>query len=300
MIGFHLSIAGGVAHLRRRFVERGCGALQMFTSSPRTWATNPWKDESVRDFRAMLADLGGPPVVVHTRYLLNLAAANDLVRQKSVATLRFEYEMAAAVGADFLVLHMGSHADKAAGLAGMIANLNESLTGVAVEKPLLLLENTASEKNDLGADLAEIQRVRDGITFPSGVCLDTCHAFQAGYDLRTAAQRDELAGECRRVLGPRGVRVIHVNDSKNPFCGKHDRHEGIGLGEIGADHLAAFLLLPEFQGLPAILETPQAGPDDPSDDLANIERLQIALQRQTNAMPVLGQRRTSTRAKQRG
>lgn len=278
-VGFHLSIADGPVELFRRFSERGCSALQLFLGSPRTWEAPAWRPERLTAFREERCRHGSPPVVAHTRYLLNLASATDLVRTRSIATLRLEYQAAAQVGADFLVLHMGSHADHDRGLEHMVSGLRESLEGVAGPHPLLLLENTAGEANDLGACPADIAAVRHALPFPTGVCWDTCHAFAAGFDLASSEGRDRLIGELARAFGAAGVAVVHLNDSLFP-CGSHrDRHAHLDGGHMGAANLAAFLLSPLLRGVPVILETPQAGADDPADDRANLSRLRRAFAR---------------------
>ncbi len=278
-VGFHLSIASGPETLFERYRVRGCTTLQIFTSSPRVWEMRPWPDEMIERFHAARAAAGSPPLIVHARYLANLASANPDVRRKSVDVLRFEYRMAARCGADFVVVHMGSNPDREEGMNFMKAGLRESLEGVAAGSPLLLLENTAGERNDLGADLAEIAGVRDEMPFPTGVCIDTCHAFQAGYDLREPGERDRLERDAARLFGPDGVNVVHLNDSMKPFGAHHDRHENIGGGVIGAENLAELLLRPSFAGRPVIMETPQAGNEDPTDDLKNLATLRTAFKK---------------------
>ncbi|MFZ2958344.1 MAG: deoxyribonuclease IV [Candidatus Ozemobacteraceae bacterium] len=275
-IGFHLSIAAGPKVLFERYSIRNCRALQIFVASPRVWAMKPWTDELIEKFSQERALAENPPLIVHTRYLANLASANPDVRRKAVEIIRFEYLAAARCNADLVVVHMGSSPARDEGFRFMKENLEEALRGVAQKKPLLLLENTAGERNDLGADLKEIALVREAVSFPTGVCFDTCHGFQAGYDLRTNEARMSLETQMKSLFGNDGVRLIHLNDSMSPFAEHHDRHEDVGLGNIGAEALAAFLLMPLFQGLPVIMETPQAGNEDPTADLANVERLRKA------------------------
>lgn len=276
-VGFHLSIASGPETLFERYRVRGCTTLQIFTSSPRVWEMRPWPDEQVERFHRARKAAGSPPLIVHARYLANLASANPAVRAKSIDVLRFEYEMAGRCGADYLVVHMGSNPEHGDGMTFMKDGLRAALDGCAKDSPLLLLENTAGERNDLGAELADIAVVRDEMPFPTGVCLDTCHAFQAGYDLRESSGRDRLESDAARLFGSEGIRVVHLNDSMKPFGAHHDRHENIGEGVIGAENLAELLLRPGFAGRPVIMETPQAGNEDPADDLKNLARLRAAL-----------------------
>ena len=278
-IGFHLSIAGGPKAIFARAESRGCGSFQIFLSSPRTWRKTPPTPAFIAEFAGLRRAMGNPPVVVHASYLLNLAAAKDDVREKAIQGVREEYLNARAVDADFVVLHMGSHADRETGMARMIAGLELALADAAGARPLLLLENTAGEKNDLGADLRDIREIQDRLSFPTGVCLDTCHLFQAGYDL---SHTRAAAGVCQQIetaFGADGVKVLHLNDSLKPFAGHHDRHQHLDQGNIGAEGLAAFLSWKQFAGLPVILETPEAGGDDPAPDLANLERLESAFRK---------------------
>lgn len=275
-IGFHLSIAGGPKAIFSRAGDRQCRAFQIFLSSPRTWAKAPPSQAFVDDFGRLRAEAGNPLIVVHASYLLNLAAAKDEVREKAILGVRQEYLHARAVNADFVVLHMGSHAEKTIGLERMVQGLESALAGVAANKPLLLLENTAGEKNDLGANLEEIRDVQQRLSFPTGVCLDTCHLFQAGYDLSTPEKAADLCQVIEKTFGKNGVRVLHLNDSLKPFAGHHDRHQHIDQGTIGARGMAAFLSWKPFAGIPVILETPEAGGDDSAPDLANLDRLRKA------------------------
>lgn len=275
-VGFHLSIAAGPETLFERYHVRGCSTLQIFTSSPRVWEMRCWPDELIARFHAARKAAGSPPLIVHVRYLANLASANPVVRQKSVDVLRFEYALAARCGADYAVIHMGSNPDHAEGMRHMKEGLRAALEDAAGPGPLLLLENTAGERNDLGAELSDIAEIRDHMPFPTSVCLDTCHAFQAGYDFRKRAERDRLESDASRLFGSGGIRVVHLNDSMKPFGAHHDRHENIGDGVIGAVNLAELLLRPGFKGRPVIMETPQAGNEEPGDDLKNLARLRDA------------------------
>ncbi|HNW33980.1 MAG TPA: deoxyribonuclease IV, partial [Candidatus Ozemobacteraceae bacterium] len=225
-----------------------------------------------------------------------LASANPVVRQKSIDVLRFEYEMASRCGADYAVIHMGSNPDHAEGMRFMKEGLRAALETVVAPGPLVLLENTAGERNDLGADLSDIAEVRELMPFPTGVCLDTCHAFQAGYDFRKQEERDRLETDAVRLFGSNGIRVVHLNDSMKPFGAHHDRHENIGEGVIGAENLAELLLRPGFTGRPVIMETPQAGNEEPADDLRNLATLRAAFKALT-AKPVPGKNTKTQRRK---
>lgn len=276
-VGFHLSMAGGPARLFRRYDDRGCTAFQMFLGSPRSWDVAEWSDDWLAAFREERCRRGSPPVVAHTRYLLNLASRHDAVRARSIATLRAEYRAASRLGADFLVLHMGSHPERERGLALMREGLLAALAEVAGPHPLLLLENTAGEAHDLGTAPADLAAIRTQLPFPTGICWDTCHAFQAGFDLTTAEGRRMLEQALVRAFGADGVAVVHLNDALFPRGRGRDRHAALDQGHIGALALASFLRSPLLRGATVIFETPQPdGPDDPAADLANRERLRRA------------------------
>lgn len=282
-VGFHLSIAPGPCRLFERFDERHCQCLQIFVGSPRVWKRSPWQPGILEEFKEECSRRGNPPLVVHSGYLINPASAKEEVREKSIVCLQEEYELAQAGNADFFVLHAGSNPDAETGLKLMAANLRRALSRRATEKPLLLLENTAGERNDLGSSLEELAWILQNLDFPAGVCFDTCHGFQAGYDLTQPGKRAEFQQTAAQTLGKGAIRVIHLNDSLKPFASGHDRHQHIGKGAIGADNLAAFLSLPICRGLPVILETPEAGSADDSFDRQNLEALRQGFEALKNA-----------------
>ncbi len=272
-IGFHVSVAGGPAATFARFRERACRSMQIFVGSPRVWKRTPFSEEYLREFKEQRAAVGSPPIVVHTGYLINLASAKPEVRQASIELLRREYELARLLEADYVVQHMGSHAEIKRGLKLMIDGLNEALAETAGTRPLLLLENTAGERNDLGARFEDIARVRTAVQLPTGVCIDTCHAFQAGYELVSDDGRQNFFTAWRKHLGPEAVKVLHLNDSLNPFAKGHDRHQHIGEGFIGDAALAAILKHPLLHEMTVILETPQDPSGDPCLEWKNLHRL---------------------------
>ena len=285
-IGFHLSVAGGPQKIFDRYRERFCHSLQLFVGSPRVWKRTSFSSGFLKEFHQGREAAGNPPLIVHTGYLINLASANPVVRERSIALLRAEYQLAKTLQADFLVQHMGSCPDAEKGMKWMIANLNVALADIADCGPLLLLENTAGERNDLGGTVEQMAEVRAVLDFPSGVCLDTCHAFQAGYDLAKAPGRKALLQKLKVRLGLKTVRVIHLNDSLNPLAAHHDRHQHIDSGYIGGPALAAFLQDSQFHGCPVILETPQDPSGDPHLEHKNLEALRVAFAPKKTRGPV--------------
>lgn len=276
-IGFHLSLQGGVEKLFKRYFARSCTAFQTFLGSPRSWNVKKFNISWVKEFSEHRKLAKFPPYVVHTKYLLNLASANSIVRAKSIETLHNEYLQAIMLQADFIILHMGSHSNPKIGLELMRDSLEKALYDIAKSKPLLLLENTAGEKNDLGYKLEEIALLIHNLKFPVGVCFDTCHAFQAGYDLTTEKGRTQIISELRHNFSKDKIKVIHLNDSKFPLGSRKDRHEHIFDGYIGALNMAKFLMNSMFKNITVIFETPQSqGIDNPKLDNKNLLYLKNA------------------------
>jgi deoxyribonuclease-4 len=211
-------------------------------------------------------ELGLDPVFVHTSYLINVASMNPEVRERSAALLAEEMERADAIGADYVVLHPGSARDRK-GWPRSAAAIRMVLGGRRFRAGLLL-ENTAGRRGDIAPGPEELGRLMDAAGgLPAGLCLDTCHAFAAGYRLGEAREIERLGGEIERHVGTGAVRLVHLNDSRTPAGSRRDRHEHLGRGEIGLPALRRFLHHPSFAALPVVLETPV---DDAGDDIRNL------------------------------
>ena len=261
LIGAHVSPAGGLANAIARGQERGCRAIQIFNQSPRTWKPSLYRDDDVAAFRAAMAASSVDAVLIHTVYLCNCASEDPDIRAKSLASLVHSLREGAAIGATAVVLHPGSAktGDVPAAIARAGATIREALE--QSEDCELHLENTAGAGGTLGRSLEELARLLEaaGAGERLGVCLDSCHLFASGYDIRTSAGMDAVVRRARRTLGAGRVRSLHLNDSQTPLASNRDRHAGIGSGELGADGCAAFLSAPGLQRLPCVLETP--GPE---------------------------------------
>lgn len=269
-IGVHTSIAGGLPEALKRAHGLGCSTVQIFSHNPRGWAVGRLKDGEADAFRSLRVKLGISPVFVHASYLINIASADAALWRKSLKMLRAEMERADEVGADFVVLHPGSLKGDELRVAGTRAAraLGELFEGDAWNAGLLI-ENTATGLSASVGDMAWLIRksgVEDKI---AGVCIDTCHAFQAGYDIRTKNGVERLSAEVENGLGTGRVKLIHLNDSKRPAGSSIDRHEQIGFGEIGINGLRRFLRHKTFTGVPIVLETPKK---EETDDRDNLER----------------------------
>ncbi len=258
-VGFHVSIAGGISNSVDNAKKLGCTAFQIFSRNPRGWAAKPLAPDDVQLFKNKLAASGieKNSVIVHMPYLPNLSGPDGEFYKKSVETLIGEIQRCSALGIPYLVIHLGSHMGK--GQASGIDQLVKAIEAAKTESaPMVLLENNAGQKNSIGGNFDELRMILDKLDDPKrfGVCVDTCHLFASGYDLRTNAEVDKTLEKFDNAIGLRELKFIHLNDSKGPLGSNLDRHEHIGLGSIGAEGLAAFLNHRAIRGLPVIMETP--------------------------------------------
>jgi len=260
-VGFHVSIAGGISNSVDNAKKIGCTAFQIFSRNPRGWTAKPLAPDDVRLFKSKLSASGieKNSVIVHMPYLPNLSGPDGEFYKKSVETLTGEIQRCSALGIPYLVIHLGSHMGK--GQASGINQLVKAIESARVKSdgaPMVLLENNAGQKNSIGGNFEELRMILDRLDDPKkfGVCIDTCHLFASGYDLRTKAEVDKTLEKFDNTVGLRELKFIHLNDSKGPLGSNLDRHEHIGLGSIGAEGLAAFLNHRAIRGLPVIMETP--------------------------------------------
>ena len=272
-VGVHVSIAGSISLSVDRAVAAGCDTFQIFSRNPRGWQYKELTDEDCRRFRERLAMSGIGPVVDHMPYLPNLAAPGEDMYQKSISTLTIELGRCEALGIPYLVTHLGHHLG--AGKDSGIRRVVEAITRAFAASPgrtMLLLENTAGEKNSVGSTFEDIRTIIDQIPDKRriGVCFDTCHAFAAGYDLRTPEGVTATLDALDSTIGLDRIRVVHCNDAKGDLGSHLDRHEHIGLGSIGEEGFRQILRHPAIRQVPLLCETP----DDPRrDDAGNIAKL---------------------------
>lgn len=261
--GAHVSISGGLESAARATLDAGANAFQIFTRSPRMWRTAPLDSGEVARFKAFRAERGLRPLVVHASYLINLAAADDEARARAVAGFREELERAAAIGADYLVLHPGSAKNQTVDEAidRLAAGFTEAVRGLDAGPVTVLLENTVGGGASLGRPFDELGRIACSIRrrarkIPLGCCLDTAHTFAGGCDIATAAGLDQTLDAIDRELGLEAVRVIHFNDSKTKLGSRVDRHARLGEGCLGREALQRIARHPRLADKPLILETP--------------------------------------------
>ncbi|HEX9821417.1 MAG TPA: deoxyribonuclease IV [Methylomirabilota bacterium] len=267
-----MSIAGGL-HLA---LERGhaldCGAVQIFVKNQRQWAARPLGDEEVRAFRAARRATGIPAVFAHGSYLINLASPAPAAWRQAVDAFTDELERAEALGLSCVAIHPGSHLGSGveAGLGRVAAAVAEVLRRTRGYRVRVALENTAGAGGTLGRTFAELGAMLDRVGRPRrvGVCLDTCHLFAAGYDIRTAAGYRAAMAECARAVGLERVLAFHLNDAKAPLGSGLDRHENIGRGWLGLAPFRRLLGDARFGGVPKVLETPKE--PEPAADRRNL------------------------------
>jgi deoxyribonuclease-4 len=258
-----------------RGAEIGATAIQIFTKQPNRWADPPLKEDDVALFRAGLGEAGITFTVAHDSYLINLATADPILRERSLDSFRSELLRARALGLDAVVTHPGNatDGDMRRGIEQNAALIQRALE--EVEAPtLVLLETTAGAGSVIGSRFEELAALREHIAPPwrdrVGVCFDTCHTFSAGYDLRE--DYDGVFEEFDRVIGLSHLRLFHLNDSQKPFASKRDRHAGIAEGTLGAEPFRRIMNDPRFAGVPKVLETPK-GDDAVAADLGNLGKL---------------------------
>ena len=263
--GLHVSIAGGLPRAVERARERRCEALQIFCGNPRGWKLTGRDEDEVDAFRAARGGAHLSPVVLHACYLVNPCATDETVHDRTLRRLKAELELSARLGADGYVLHPGSARERPADWRlDRAAEVLRRILSEAKAAPPLLLENTATEHGP-GGRLEWLARLADDLESADigaevGVCLDTCHLFAAGYDLRDESEVERLAETIEATLGTERVRLMHVNDARDGPGTRRDRHEHIGEGQIGREGLRNVLLHPALRGTPAILETPWVSP----------------------------------------
>jgi len=268
-----MSIAGGHHHAVERGRELGLQCVAMFLRNQRAWRAAAIKPAAVEEFRRARREVGLAPVVGHASYLINLAGRGETLA-KSIAATADELTRCGQLGVEFYVLHPGTSDDVATGIAQIARLLTEIVAGLDNVTTTVLLETTAGQGSSLGHSFEQLAAMLAEMT-PAGrfgVCLDTCHIFAAGYDVRTPDSYARTLAEFDRIIGLDKLHAIHLNDSKREIGRCVDRHEHIGHGQIGLAGIANFVNDPRLENLPFILETPKGpSPDGRDYDEINIE-----------------------------
>jgi len=272
-IGAHVSISGSIANAITNASKRECSAFQVFTSNPRGWHAKDLTDDNITNYKNNLSqsNIDRFATVAHMPYLPNLSSPEISVYEKSIHTMIREVERCDKLGIPYLVTHLGSH--KGTGEDKGIQRLVSALTEVAKTNKdvTILLENTAGQKNSVGSDFTQLAEIFFGLKPASrfGICIDTCHAFAAGYDLRNEKNVKDVFEKFDSEIGLKHIKIIHLNDSKGELGCHLDRHEHIGLGHIGEAGLSQVVKLANKNKIPIILETPI---DERRTDFENIRK----------------------------
>lgn len=273
LFGAHVSSAGGISNAIDRAEALGCDAVQVFTQSPRMWRPTVHAPEQVERFRARRVEVGIGAVVCHALYLVNLASPDRTIRARSVAAMEATLATAAAIGAEGVIFHVGSHLGAGMGVARRrVVPALRRLLARTTDELWLLMENSAGAGGTIGRSTDELESLFDALDgHPRlGLCLDSCHWWVSGVDVTDPATLDVQLAELDRRVGLDRVRCLHVNDAAATLGSNRDRHASIGKGEMGRG-LGTFLAHPALQELPAILETP--GPAGHGPDAAEVRRL---------------------------
>lgn len=279
-LGVHTSIAGGLHMSLERARDLGCNTVQIFSHNPRGWALREREEDEISLFKSLADRYSVAPIFIHTSYLINLASADRSLRKKSMEMVINELRIADSAGAQFVVLHTGSSCgDDPRTARKRASSVLREVSQRGKWRAGLLLENTAGERGDITSRIEEISDIMENVPagLIAGVCLDTCHAFAAGYSLTSEEGIDSLAGDVRKYVGPEAVRLLHLNDSKGEISSGVDRHEHIGRGKIGLRGFTSLLKHPFYSGIPLILETPKKLKDDDVMNLRVVKRLIAAL-----------------------
>ncbi|MGC9946251.1 MAG: deoxyribonuclease IV [Bryobacteraceae bacterium] len=278
-IGIHTSIAASLESAALKASELGANTFQIFSSSPRMWRASETDPEQIRSLQRARERLDLYPLAIHVNYLVNLASRDPAIRTRSIASFRGELQRAAAIGAEYLVLHPGSYKGQSLeeGIAGFVLGLRDAAEGFSRGGVTVLLENTVGCGAQIGGRFEQLRAIRDYAAelsdMPVGYCLDTCHLLAAGYDVSSDTGLRETVRQAERVLGIADVKLLHANDSKAPLGSHVDRHANIGEGHIGKAGFRRILADAKLRSKPFILETPAEIDGDDRRNLENLKKL---------------------------
>jgi deoxyribonuclease-4 len=274
-LGAHMSTGGGVWRALERGISIDCEVVQLFVKNNMQWFGKPHGPSDLALYANQLATQKISHVFGHTGYLINLAAPASENRDKSIKSLIQELHFAAALGLPFLVMHPGAHlgSGEESGLRQAALGLNEVFRATKNLPLRIALENTAGQGSCLGSKNSDLAAIYEQVDQPKrlGVCLDTAHLFEAGFDIRTPRVWKSVLDEVDRLIGIDQVLALHLNDSKTDLGSHADRHAGIGLGKIGRDAFKHIVNEPRFKNVPGCLETPKSA--DLHEDVENLKIL---------------------------
>ena len=272
-IGCHVSISGGINNAVDNAVERSCSAFQIFTRNPRGWHAKELPEKEISEFKKKLktSDIERLATCAHMPYLPNLSSPKKDSLKKSVDAMINEVKRCGKLGIPYLVTHLGSHlgTGEEEGIKRLVASLKE--VAKVDNDVMILLENTAGQKNSVGSEFEQLASIffelKPAKRF--GICIDTCHAFVSGYDLRTENTVNDTFSKFEKSIGFEHLKILHLNDAKGEIGSRLDRHYHIGLGQIGEKGMSSVIKIANKKKIPIILETPI---DDVRDDFENIRK----------------------------
>ncbi|HUI30890.1 MAG TPA: deoxyribonuclease IV [Candidatus Acidoferrales bacterium] len=276
LIGAHMSIAGGLYTAFERAEKVGCTAIQIFTKNSNQWRDPVISSDDIEKYREAMNKSKVRIVVSHDSYLINLCGATDSLLENSRRSFVEEIKRCDALGIKYLIFHPGAHTtmDRKAAVKTVADSLNHAHSATKTSHVVTLIETTAGQGTTLGNSFEEIA---DMISFVNdkervGVCMDTCHIFAAGYDIRTRESYRNTMAMFGKLIGFDMLHAIHFNDAKKPLNSRVDRHEHIGKGEIGKSAFGFFMNDERFVQIPKVLETPK-GDDGYKMDIVNLKLL---------------------------
>ncbi|MCX5678330.1 MAG: deoxyribonuclease IV [Candidatus Omnitrophica bacterium] len=259
-IGLHVSIAGKIYESLERAKALGCNTMQIFSRNPRGWQTGKLVSSDIVQFKRLKKEFDINPVVVHIPYLINLASPDAGLYRKSIDAYIEDLGRSDELGAEYFVTHLGSHvgSGETDGIKRFAKALNE-IMNKAKPKTKVLLENTAGSGSIIGYKFEQIKSIIDGLdeTENIGVCLDTAHTFESGYDIKTRAGLESTLKAFDKLVGLQRIKVVHFNDSLSGLGSHVDRHQHIGKGNIGLEGLKRIINHPKLKGAAFIMETPK-------------------------------------------
>ena len=275
--GAHVSIAGGLNVAAERAVDTGCDCIAIFSASPRVWKRKLPPERDIRTFRNTLHDASIEPIIVHAPYILNIASPDDTLFERSIDLLIFEMEFARLIGSELIVIHPGSHGGRGKGFGyeRCVTALEDAFSRFRGADISIALELTAGGGHQIcssfedAAAILQLSRMQDRLA----ICIDTCHLFAAGYDIRSHESWESTVSHIESLIDISMIKVMHVNDSKGTLGSHVDRHTHIGEGEIGLRGFRAIVNDQRLRDTPMILETPKGL--DNAEDKANLRMLRF-------------------------
>ena len=278
ILGAHVSTAGKIYQSLDIAHDLGCDTMQIFSRSPQSWRNNSQiTPEDIKEFIARRKKYKINPVFIHISYLINLASPDRSLYHGSIQAYIEDMQEAEKLGADYIVTHMGSHKETSedAGIKRLVEALNKILEKTKGSQVGILLENTSGSGSWLGYRFYHQHKIIKGIKENSrvGLCLDTAHAYLAGYNLATKDGLQNLIDEIDEMVGTKLIKLIHLNDAAGQLGCHHDRHDHIGKGHIGLSGMKRIINHPKLKNIPMILETPKSTPNSDKENLALVRKL---------------------------